>query len=82
VIVGHEGLPAVPGDLVAKKPRFASQVERFVVMDDIAMLYTNFIVMMGPAQKAQEVKSRAIEIPGRQHDVAWKLIVGDPNGRK
>jgi len=82
VIVGHEGLPAVPGDLIAKKPRFASQVERFVVMDDIAMLYTNFIVMMGPAQKAQEVKSRAIEIPRRQHDVSWKLIVGDPNGRK
>jgi uncharacterized protein (TIGR02246 family) len=82
VIVGHEGIRAVLADLIANKPRFASQVERFVVVDDIAMLYTNFTVMMGPAAKAQEAKSRAIEILRRQHDGSWKLIVGDPNGRK
>jgi hypothetical protein len=55
VIVGHAGMRAVLRDLIAKKPRFASQVERFVVVDDIAMLYTNFTVMMGPAQRAKEV---------------------------
>jgi hypothetical protein len=46
------------------------------------MLYTNFTVMMGPAQRAKEVKSLAIEIHRRQHDGSWKLIVGNPNGRK
>lgn len=82
VIVRHEGVRAVLAGLIAKKPRFKSQVQQFVVVDDIAVLYTNFTVTMGPAEKAQVVKSRAIEILRRQHDSSWKLIVGDPDGRK
>jgi ketosteroid isomerase-like protein len=82
VRVGHSDIRAVLADLIAKKPRFASQVERLVVVDDIAMLYTNFTMAMGPAGNGQEVKSRAIEIFRRQRDGSWKLMVGDPNARK
>jgi ketosteroid isomerase-like protein len=73
---------AVLANLIAKKPRFASQVERFVVVDDIAMLYTNFTMTTGPVGNGQEVKSRAIEVLRRQPDGLWRLLIGDPNGRK
>jgi ketosteroid isomerase-like protein len=82
VIVGHPGMRAVLADLIAKKPRFANQVERFIVVDDIAMLYTNFTMTTGPVGNGQEVKSRAIEVLRRQPDGLWRLLIGDPNGRK
>jgi ketosteroid isomerase-like protein len=82
VVVGQSGMRAVLADLIAKKPRCASRVERFVVADDIAMLYTDFTMTMGPAENAREVKSRAIEVLRRQPDGSWKLRIGDPNGRK
>ena len=52
-------------------------------IDNVALLYTDF---QGTAVDASgrtiEVRSKAIEVLRRQPDGAWKLIVGDPNGRE
>jgi len=70
-------------DLIGKAPRFESKVQRSVIVGDIALLYSNFkATLRGPKDKTTEVESRAIEILRRQADGSWKLIVGDPNGRK
>ena len=52
-------------------------------VDDVALLYTDF---QGDAVDASgktiEARYKAIEVLRRQPDGAWKLIVGDPNGRE
>ena len=82
VVRSHEGMRAVLTNLLSKKPRFESRVERCAMQDDIAMLYTNFVITMPDSSEPQQMKSRAIEILRRQTDGSWKLIIGDPNGRK
>jgi len=81
-IVGRERIRHVLAELIAKGSRFESQVERSVIVDDIALLYTNFrATMPGADKKVREVQFRAIEILRRQQDGSWKLIVGDPNAQ-
>lgn len=80
LIVGRDNIRNVLADLVRRRPKFESKVERSVIVDDIAVLYTNFTVTSG--ESAEAVKFRAIEVLKRQKDGSWKLIVGDPNGRR
>jgi ketosteroid isomerase-like protein len=82
-IVGRERIRHVLAELIAKGSLFESQVSRSVIVDDIALLYTNFrATIPGADEKAREVQFRAIEILRPQQDGFWKLIVGDPNARK
>src|SRR5262245_38994830 len=83
LVVGRENIRNVLAQLVSKKPKFESKVERCVIVDDIALLYTNFTATMQHGGEVPgELKFRAIEVLRRQKDGSWRLIVGDPNGRK
>jgi hypothetical protein len=49
---------------------------------DIAVLYTDFTgEQRDAAGQATPLDSRAIEVLRRDADGAWRLIVGDPDGR-
>jgi len=54
-----------------------------VTVGDIAQLYTDFEgTRVDESGKTVPVHNNAIEILRRQSDGSWKLIMGDPNGRK
>jgi ketosteroid isomerase-like protein len=60
-----------------------SWVVRAVSVGDIAMLHTDFDgTAVDATGKTVEARYVAIEVLRRQPDGAWKLIVGDPNGRE
>jgi uncharacterized protein (TIGR02246 family) len=82
LVVDRDNVRHELADLVRKRPQFESKVEQCVMVDDIALLYTNFSVTMPGSEKPVETMFRAVEILRRQQDGSWKLIVGDPNGRK
>jgi hypothetical protein len=65
------------------KTRLQSRVIKAITVDDIAQLYTDFQgTAVDPTGKTIDVLYKAIEVLRRQPDGAWKLIVGDPNGRE
>jgi ketosteroid isomerase-like protein len=75
-IVGREGIrPALVG-LVDHKVRMHGRVIKTVVAGDIALLYTDW------DGSAAAPPHRAVEVLQRQPDGNWKLVIGDPNGRK
>ena len=82
-IVGRDRIREVVAGLIQSKTKFQSRVIKATTIDDVALLYTDF---QGTAVDASgrtiEVRSKAIEVLRRQPDGAWKLIVGDPNGRE
>src|SRR5262245_44454102 len=81
-LVGRERIREVLAGLIRSKTQFQSRVIRSVTTGDVALLYTDFHgTMIDLSGERVEVQSRAIELLRRQADGAWKLIVGDPNGR-
>ncbi|HVH06395.1 MAG TPA: SgcJ/EcaC family oxidoreductase [Myxococcota bacterium] len=81
-LVGRDAIRPVLAGLIAAGTRFRSRVVRAVVVDDVAILYTDFEGTSRDASgRTVEIDSRAIEVLRRQPDRTWKLIVGDPNGR-
>jgi len=82
ILVGHEAIRKVLGALIAAKAHFQSRVVRAVTVGDIAQLYTDFEgTRVDESGKTVPVRNDAIEVLRRQPDGAWKLIMGDPNGR-
>jgi uncharacterized protein (TIGR02246 family) len=82
-IVGRDKIHDVLAGVVKAKTRLDSRVIRTVTVGDIATLYTDFEgTSVGASGKASDVRHKAIEVLRRQPDGTWKLIVGDPNGRK
>jgi ketosteroid isomerase-like protein len=68
--------------LIAAQTRMACRVERCVTAGDIAVLYADFTgEQRDAAGQATALDSRAIEVLRREADGAWRLNVGDPNGR-
>jgi ketosteroid isomerase-like protein len=54
-----------------------------VSVGDIAQLYTDFEgTTVDSSGNTVPVHSKAIEVLRRQPDGGWKLIMGDPNGRR
>jgi len=71
------------GGLIEAKTHFQSRGVRSVAVGDIAQLYTDFEgTRVDESGKTVPVHNNAIEILRRQSDGSWKLIMGDPNGRK
>jgi hypothetical protein len=68
--------------MIQSKARLQSRVIKAITVDDVALLYTDFQgTAVDPSGKTIEVRYNAVEVLRRQFDGAWKLIVGDPNGR-
>jgi uncharacterized protein (TIGR02246 family) len=77
-VAGLEKIRVVLSGLIDGKARLRGKVVRVVTAGDIAVLYTDW---HGTIAGGEE-QSKAIEVLRRQPDGTWKLIVGDPNGRK
>ncbi|MET0659665.1 MAG: nuclear transport factor 2 family protein [Steroidobacteraceae bacterium] len=83
-LAGREQIRAVLAGLVNEKRQWECQVVQAVVVDDVALLYTNFKDAGGgeSGSRPMSIDQRAIEVLRRQSDGSWKLIVGDPLGRE
>ncbi len=82
ILVGHDKIRKVVGGLIAAKTRFQSRVIKAVTVDEIAQLSTDFDgTAVDDSGRTVPIHSKAIEVLRRQCDGAWKLIVGNPNGR-
>jgi uncharacterized protein (TIGR02246 family) len=82
-LVGQDSIRKVLAGLIAAKTQFRSRVVRAVTVGDIAQLYTDFEgTTVDSSGNTVPVHSKAIEVLHRQPDGGWKLIVGDPNGRR
>ena len=82
-LVGREQIRAVLAGLVNEKRQWECQVVQAVIVDDVALLYTNFKdAGADSGSRAVNIDQRAIEVLRRQNDGTWKLIVGDPLGRE
>lgn len=83
MLVGREQIRAVLAGLVNAKRQWECQVVQAVIVDDVALLYTNFKdAGADSGSRAAHIDQRAIEVLRRQSDGTWKLIVGDPLGRE
>jgi len=82
-LVGRDAIRDVLAGTIAAKTQFRSRVVRAVTIGDIAQLYTDFEgTTVDSAGNTVPVQSKAIEVLRRQPDGGWKLIMGDPNGRR
>lgn len=80
---GRDRIRPVLAGLIRAKTRMEGRVVRAVTADDIAILYSDFHgTTVNASGQTVEVHSKAIEVLRRQPDGTWKLIVGDPNGRR
>jgi uncharacterized protein (TIGR02246 family) len=82
-LVGHDAIRRVLGGMIAEKTQFRSRIVRAVTVGDIVQFYTDFEgTTVDSSGNTMPVHSKAIEVLRRQPDGGWKLIMGDPNGRK
>jgi ketosteroid isomerase-like protein len=80
--VAGDGIRQALAEMIDAQTRLQSRVVKSVTVDDIALLYTDFRgSSVDPSGKTIAIRYQAIEVLRRQSDGAWKLIVGDPNGR-
>jgi uncharacterized protein (TIGR02246 family) len=81
-LVGRDKVRRVLAGLIGAKTRMQSKVVQAVTVGDVAVLYTDFEgTTVESSGKTVEIRSKAIEVLRRQPDGAWRLIVGDPDGR-
>jgi len=82
-LVGIDAIRKVLAGIIAAKTQFRSRVVRAVTFGDVAQLYTDFEgTTVDSSGNTVPVHSKAIEVLRRQPDGGWKLIMGDPNGRR
>ena len=81
-VIGRDRIRDALAGMIQSKARLQSRVIKAITVDDVALLYTDFQgTAVDPSGKTIEVRYNAVEVLRRQFDGAWKLIVGDPNGR-
>jgi pimeloyl-ACP methyl ester carboxylesterase/ketosteroid isomerase-like protein len=81
--VGHDRIRETLAGMISKRMNLHSQVIKTVVIDDIAQLYTDFEgTAVDESGATVEARYKAVEVLRRQPDGTWKLIMGDPNGRR
>ena len=82
-VVGRDRIRRALAEMIDTKTRLQSRVVKAVTVGDIALLYTDFEgTTVDPSGKTVDIRHNAIEILRRQANGDWKLIVGDPRGRK
>ena len=82
-LVDRDAIREVLAGMIAAKTQFRSHVVRALTVGDIAQLYTDFEgTAVDSSGNTVPVHSKAIEVLHRQPDGGWKLVMGDPNGRR
>ena len=82
ILVGRDRIREVVAGLIQAKTKMQSRVVKAIILDNVALLYTDFQgTTVDAAGTMIEVRSNAIEVLRRQADGTWQLIMGDPNGR-
>ena len=82
-IVGRDRIRDMLTRMIRLKTKLQSQVIRAISVDDVAVLYIDFQgTTTDASEKTIDVRYNTIEVLRQQPDGCWKLIVGDPNGRK
>lgn len=82
-LVGREQMRRVLAGLINAKTHLQCRVMKVVVTGEVAVLYTDFQgATIEASGKTVAVNQKAIEVLRRQPDGAWRLIVGDPHGRR
>jgi ketosteroid isomerase-like protein len=82
-IVGRDRVAEILSGMIRAKTRLESDVVKAITIGDIAQLYTDFDgTTLDASGKIVNVHYKAIEILRRQPEGDWKLIIGDPNGRR
>ena len=82
-VVGRDEICKVLASMIGAKTRLHSRVVKEVIVGDVALLYTDFEgTTVDGSGKPVAIHHQAVEVLRRQPDGAWKLIVGDPNGRE
>jgi ketosteroid isomerase-like protein len=85
-LAGHDRIRKALVGMIRSKTKLQSRVLKTITVGDIAQLsqlYTDFEgTKIGDSGNTVPVRNKAIEVLRRQPDGSWKLITGDPNGRK
>jgi uncharacterized protein (TIGR02246 family) len=82
-VVGRDRIRDALAGMIRSRTKLQSRVIKAITVDDLALLYTDFEgEAVDASGKTIEVRYKAIEVLRRQPHGAWKLIVGDPNGRE
>jgi uncharacterized protein (TIGR02246 family) len=83
ILVGREEIRPILAALIRSKTQLHGRIIRKVLVDDIALLYTDFEgTTVEASGKTVEARSQAIEVLRRQANGSWQLIIGDPVGRQ
>ena len=81
-LVGSDQIREPLAAMIKAKTPLHSRVIKAITAGDVAQLYTDFEgTTTDTSGKIVETRFKAIEVLRRQPDGAWKLIIGDPNGR-
>jgi uncharacterized protein (TIGR02246 family) len=82
-LIGRKQIRQVVGGVIDAKTRLHSRVVKAVTVGDIALLSTDFEGTTGDTPGGTTaIRNKAIEVLRRQPGGAWKLIIGNPNGRE
>ena len=82
ILIGRDRIRDILAGLIHSHTRLHGRVIKTVVVDDIALLYTDFDgTTINAAGSTAETAFKAIEVLRRQPDGRWRLVVGDPRGR-
>jgi uncharacterized protein (TIGR02246 family) len=82
-VVGHDWIRKALANMIVAKTRLHSRIVQEVTIGNIALLYTDFeATTIDGSEKTITIRHHAVEVLRRQTDGAWKLIVGDPDGRE
>jgi uncharacterized protein (TIGR02246 family) len=82
ILIGRDRIRDILAGLINSHTRLHSRAIKTVVVDNIALLYTDFDgTTIKASGSTAETAFKAIEVLRRQPDRTWRLVVGDPRGR-
>jgi uncharacterized protein (TIGR02246 family) len=83
ILAGRDRIRGPLAAMIRSRTELRSRVVRVGSVGDVAQLYTDFEgTAVDASGQTVEIRHKAVEVLRRQSDGAWKLIIGDPNGRE
>jgi uncharacterized protein (TIGR02246 family) len=80
--VGHAAIRKALGELLGSKPRIQMKTARIAKGDDLAVLYSEWLLATtGPSGAREELAGKSVEVVRRQADGSWRFAIDDPYPR-